>query len=113
MTDAEVEYYLQHLPRIEARKHYSTAQLNADFREMFFPRYLDPDPKGEPKEPPRRRKVWTPDELLPAYAYFDQPEPLPVGAAEALVASFEALPSWAQKIAPIAEAKAVLDAKAR
>ena len=48
LTDGEVEYYHQHLPRIEARHHYSVAQLTADFREMFFPRYLDPDPNGEP-----------------------------------------------------------------
>lgn len=107
MTDAEVDYFYQYLPLIEARAHYGVAQLNADFREMFFPRYLDPDP-NESKVPPRRRQVWTPEELLPPFAWFDRPEPMPLEAAEALAAHFVALPAWAQKIAPISEARLVL-----
>lgn len=109
LTDAEVEYYHQHIPRIEARRHYSTAQLNADFREMFFPRFLDPDPKGEPQEPPRRRQPWTPDEMLPHFAYFERLEPMPREVAAALVGHFDALPEWARKLAPIGEARALLD----
>jgi len=112
LTDGEVEYYHQHLPRIEARHHYSVAQLTADFREMFFPRYLDPDPNGEPKEPPRRRKHWQAEELLPPFAWFEEPEriSMTVGAAQTLLAVHDRLPRWARAVAPVATAKMLLNA---
>lgn len=110
LTDAEIAYYYEHLPRIEARAHYSTAQLNADFREMFFPRYLDPDPKGESKEPPRRRQPWQAEELLPPFAWFDdaaRPQPgITREAARDFLANVSSLPAWVVEIAPFDAIKA-------
>ena len=111
LTLSEVEYYLTHLPLIEARKHHPTAQLIADFREMFFPRYLDPDPdEKKDAKPPRRREPWTVEETLPPPARYPKAPPMPQGAAEALVEHYETLPAWAKAIAPITEARAVLGA---
>ena len=110
LTDAEVEYYHRHLPKVEARRHYSVAQLNADFREMFFPRYIGPDPNGKPKEPERPRNVWRTEELLPPFAWMRDPEAvsMSVGAAESLAAVFDDLPAWARALAPIDAARALL-----
>lgn len=109
LTLSEVEYYLEHLPLIEARKHHPTAQLIADFREMFFPRFLDPDPDEKPSDkPPRRRDPWTVVDTLPPHAYYPPPPPMPVEAAQALVDAFDALPSWAQAIVPIKAARDLL-----
>lgn len=113
LTDAEVDYYHQHLPRIEARNHYGVAQLNADFREMFFPRFTAPDPDAKaPEKPPRPRKPWTVDELLPPFAWFEEPTRLNLTqeTASSLVAVFGRLPKWAQALAPIDAANATLDA---
>lgn len=98
------------MPLHAARDAYPIAQFNADFREMFFPRYLDPDPNESKAPPPRRRQVWTPEELLPPFAWFDKPEPMPTEAAEALVAAFDHLPAWAKDLAPLDEAKRALGA---
>lgn len=109
LTLSEVEYYLKHLPLIEARKHHPVAQLIADFREMFFPRFLDPDPdEKKDAKPPRRREPWTVEETLPPHAHYPKPPPMPESAARALVATYESLPAWAKAIAPITEARGVL-----
>lgn len=100
---------MEHLPLVEARKHHGVAQLIADFREMFFPQYLDPDPdEKKDSKPPRRRKPWTVADTLPPHARYPEGPPMPQGAAEALVAAYESLPAWAKPIAPITEARGVL-----
>lgn len=109
LTDAQVDYYLLHLPHVEARKNHAIAQLIADLREFIFPRYLDPDP-NEKKEPPRRREPWTVVETLPPHAKYPEPPPMPPEAARALVEAYDALPVWAREIVPISEARAVLAA---
>lgn len=109
LTDAQVEYYLLHLPHVEARKNHAIAQLIADLREFIFPRYLDPDP-NEKKEPPRRREPWTVVETLPPHAKYPEPEPMPLAVAEALVGAFDHLPAWAKDLAPLDEAKRALGA---
>lgn len=92
---------------MEARKHYPIAQLQAAFMEVFFPRYLTPDPDAkEPAKPPRPRKPWTPEELIPYYASFGDTDPLPVEAARALLEHFDALPAWARELAPVTAAVA-------
>jgi hypothetical protein len=103
---------MEHLPLVEARRHYPLAQLLADFREMFFPRYLDPSPTDEPKEPPRRRKAWSAEECLPYYAWFQPPVEINMSqqAAQTLVALYDRLPRWARALAPIEAATAVLQA---
>lgn len=107
---SEVAYYMEHLPIIEARKHYSTAQLNADLREFIFPRYTAPDPKQKgPPEPPRPRELWRVEELFPPFAWLEKPKAIPVDAAQALVHAFEHLPDWAQKLAPMGDAMNVLN----
>lgn len=109
LTLSEVEYYLEHLPLIEARKHHGIAQLIADFREMFFPRFVDPDPDEKPSDkPPRRREAWTVQDTLPPHAYYPAPPPMPLEAAQALVTHYDALPSWAQSLVPIKGAQAVV-----
>ncbi len=109
LTDAQVDYYLEHLPLIEARKHHGIAQLTADFREMFFPRFLDPDPDEKPSnKPPRRREAWTVAETLPPHAYYPAPPPMPLEAAQALVDHYDDLPDWARTLAPIKEARSVV-----
>lgn len=114
LTPDQIEYFTEHLPIVEARRHYGVTQLLADFREMFFPRYLDPDPKGEPQEPPRRREPWTVEELLPPFAWLREPEPpMPHAAAVSLAAAYERLPAWAKALAPIDAAKGILAAHQR
>lgn len=74
------------------------AQLTADFREMFFTRFLDPDP-NPPSSPPRRRDPWRVEDVLPPFAQLtpDGGEPrIPEAALAALRAAYERLPSWAQ-----------------
>lgn len=107
LTVEQAEYFLEHIPYLDARDNHAIAQLIADLREFIFPRYLDPDP-NEKKEPPRRREPWTVVETLPPHAKYPEPEPMPQEAAKALVEAYDALPAWARKIVPLDEAKAVL-----
>lgn len=105
MTDAQVEYFMRHLPLVEARKHFPIAQLTADVREFVFPRYTDPEP---PSEPPKARNPWTAAELLPWYASFGEAEQMTVEAAQALLDALDSLPSWARSVAPVDEAREAL-----
>jgi hypothetical protein len=61
----EIELAHAGLPRHWGRLSWPMAQLTADFREMFFPRMLEPEPPTEPAKP---RIPWTVDELLPPFA---------------------------------------------
>lgn len=108
MTDAQVEYFVRHLPLVEARKHYPLAQLTADVREFIFPRFTEDDPDAKPEKPPRPRKPWTAAELLPWYASFGEPERMSVEEAEALLDALDSLPMWAKAVAPVDEAREVL-----
>lgn len=100
-----MEYFLWHLPLIEARNHYGVAQLNADLREFAFPRYLNED--DAPKDPPKPRNPWTVEELLPPFARFDL-DGMTIEQARSLVEAFESLPAWAQGCVPIDEARALV-----
>lgn len=98
---------MRHLPLIEARSHYGVAQLNADLREFAFPRYTSED--DQPKEPPKPRKPWTVEELLPPFARFEV-DTMTSEQAKSLVEAFEDLPGWAQGCVPIDEARAIAGA---
>ena len=112
LTDAQVDYYLLHMPHVEARKNHASAQLTADLREFIFPRYLDPDPdEKKDAKPPRRRQAWTVAETLPPHAKYPEAAPMPQEAARALLGAYDALPAWARQIVPLDEAKAVLAAQ--
>ena len=110
MTPRQLAYFLEHLPLVEARRHWSLARLNADLREFMMPRYTEPDPdQKEAAKPPRARDPWRVDELLPWFAKLPE-EPIPPEAAESLVAAFDHLPEWARTVAPIEAATAALTA---
>lgn len=110
LTDAQVDYYLLHMPHVEARKNHAIAQLIADLREFIFPRYLDPDPdEKKDAKPPRRRQAWTVLETLPPHAKYPEAAPMPREAAQVLLEAFDGLPSWAKDLAPLTEARAVLN----
>lgn len=108
LTVSEIEYYLEHMPYIEARKNHASAQLIADLREFIFPRYLDPDPDEKDSKPPRRRQAWTVLETLPPHAKYPEAPPMPREAAQALLGAVDRLPAWVRDVAPVGEAKAVL-----
>lgn len=109
LTLEQAEYFLGQIPYLDARDNHALAQLTADLREFIFPRYLDPDPnEKKDAKPPRRRQSWTVLETLPPHAKYPEAAPMPQEAAKALVEAYDALPTWAQKIVPLDEAKAVL-----
>lgn len=111
MTTVQLRYALEHMPLVEARRHYPMARLQADLREFMMPRYLEPDPEEERNaKPPRARDPWDALELLPFYASFGEEPPITPVQAESLTAAFDRLPAWVRAVAPIEAARSALGA---
>ena len=107
MTNAQLEYAFKHMPLIEARKHYPIARLHADVLNRTGGK---PDPNEEDKgKVVRPESQYTAEELLPWYAYFDEPQArMSVATARDLVNNVRHLPAWARDVAPIEEARRLL-----
>lgn len=110
LTPAQIAYALEHLPLIEARKHYSAASLLASIKNMMGgKRPPKPPAPGEERDPPLTpEELYTAEEELPYFAYFEAPVRLTAEQAQVLVENFNRLPGWAQQVASIGEAHAVL-----
>lgn len=105
LTGSQATYYLHWLPLIEARRHYGIAKLAADVKNLMGgkPARDTPSDKLVPLD-----RLYTADEELPFYAYFDAPASMDVATARDLVDSVRDLPIWAREIAPLDEARRIL-----
>lgn len=117
LTPVQVQYFLDQVPVIEARRHYPTAKLHASVLNALGGKGDIDDHGREVKstKPPKpEHLLYTPEELLAWYADFGDSPPRPavlsVDAARDLLANTRNLPTWALDIAPIEEAKRVLGA---
>lgn len=87
----EIDLAASALPRYWGKLAWPLAQLSVDFREMFFPRHLEPEP---PKEPPKPRRPWTVRELLPPFADWPLSSPFGPRATRLLLSARDTLPAW-------------------
>lgn len=114
MTPDQVQYFLHHVPLIEARRAYPFAQLEATILNMMGGKG-DVDESGrevksdKPPKPPHL--LWTPLERLVFYASFGEdaaPAGLSREAAQDIMSNLADVPAWALHLVPIDEAKRVL-----
>lgn len=107
LTPEQYHGLLANAAEIEYRRHYSVASIEAYFRNRDGGK-PDPNAKDAKKTIPVER-LWTPDELLPAFA---QPEALATrgwtraAAADALAHS-KAVPAWAVDLIPWEDLRAL------
>jgi len=114
-TPDQVEYFLHHLPLIEARRHYPLAQLEATILNMMGGKG-DVDEHGREKKPEKPPKpahlLWTPQERLAFYASFGEAAKVTPGmsreTAQDIIDNLSEAPAWALHLVPLDEAKRVL-----
>lgn len=112
-----MQYFLHHVPLIEARQHYPFAQLEATLLNMMGGKG-DVDESGrevKPDKPPKPpHLLWTPLERLVFYASFGESLSEASGmsrtTAQDIVDSLPIVPAWALHLVPIDEAKRALKA---
>lgn len=110
LTVDQVQYFRDHLPVVSARRHYPTAKLHAAVLNALGGK-ADPSEKSD-KPPKPAHLFYQPEELMPWYASFGDSETVAVLSPEAakdLLANAPKLPAWALEIAPIEEAKRILN----
>lgn len=106
----QIRYFLHWLPRAHALDAYPVAKLAASLKNMLGGK---PDPnapaekKGKPIPP---ELLYTPEEELPFYAWFDEPRRpgLTTAAARDLLEHAALLPMWAREVAPLDAAQQLL-----
>lgn len=110
LTVDQIAYFRDQLPVVSARRHYPTAKLHAAVLNALGGKA---DPSKPSKEPPKPAHLfYQPEELMPWYASFGESEAVAVLSLEAakdLMNNTGNLPTWALDIAPIEEAKRVLN----
>lgn len=107
LTDAEADYYLQHMREVYMRDVYPLAQLEATLRNMMGGKRPKKTRDGEDSEPPLQpHELYSPFELLP---WFARPEwvedsggaSINREAARDFLANLKRVPAWALEIAPL------------
>lgn len=119
LTSEQVEYFLAHVPELEARRAFPFAHLEATILNMMGGKG-DVDEHGNIKKPEKPPKpdhlLWTAEERMAAiwYARFSGSEQaaernrLSVAAARDILDNISRAPAWALHLLPIEEAKRVL-----
>jgi hypothetical protein len=101
MTQTQINYYYEHLPMVELRRHLPVAQLEAALRNIMGGK---PDSDSQTKTD--LSKLYSAYELLPYYARLDEFDPgITQAAARDFLENTSDLPSWVLQIAPINEIK--------
>lgn len=119
LTAAQVDYFLEHLPEIEARRAFPFAHLEATILNMMGGKG-DVDEHGRVKQSEKPPKpdhlLWTAEERMQAiwYARFSGSESvaerssLTPEAARDILDNLNSAPAWALHLLPIEEAKRIL-----